>query len=140
MLTPPAATGAILPQQLAVQNVEQVPQGPIEINVYPGPDCHGSLYEDDGNTLAYTRGESRRMQFTCEQHPESISVHLSPGEGTYKSWWNSATVKIYGVAVKPKHLWLNGLTMTNWDFDPAAGMVYLTVPTSQSGAIVRVEN
>ena len=32
---------------------ERSPAGPARIFVYPGPNCQGSLYQDDGNTLAY---------------------------------------------------------------------------------------
>ena len=48
--------GTILPQQPVVQNVDEAPQGPLELRVYPGPDCHGDLYQDDGNTFAYQKG------------------------------------------------------------------------------------
>src|SRR5262249_7257564 len=45
--------GAVIPEQPVVQNSGEVPQGPLQVSVYPGPNCSGSLYQDDGNTLAY---------------------------------------------------------------------------------------
>ena len=39
--------GAIVPHQPLVQSLSQPPQGPLEMDVYPGPDCQGELYDDD---------------------------------------------------------------------------------------------
>jgi alpha-glucosidase len=50
------AHGSIIPRQPVVQNVDEVPRGPLVLGVYPGPECQGSLYADNGNTLAYHTG------------------------------------------------------------------------------------
>ncbi len=44
--------GSIIPQQPVVQNTDETPRGPLVLHVYPGPQCQGGLYADDGNTLA----------------------------------------------------------------------------------------
>ena len=44
--------GSIIPEQPVVQSTDEVPQGPLALNVYPGTPCHGSLYADDGKTYA----------------------------------------------------------------------------------------
>ena len=35
--------GSILPLQPLVQNTDETPVGPLELRVYPGSDCSGSL-------------------------------------------------------------------------------------------------
>ncbi|HEX3821166.1 MAG TPA: TIM-barrel domain-containing protein, partial [Candidatus Sulfotelmatobacter sp.] len=58
--------GSILPFQPLIQNTDETPNGPLELDVYPGPDCNGSLYLDDGHTFGYQHGEFLRQSFTCE--------------------------------------------------------------------------
>ena len=93
--------GSILPEQPVVQNTDEVPPGPLQISVYPGPDCRGSLYQDDGNTLAYQRGEFMRMQFTCESRPEFLKVNFSTPQARYKTWWGAMQFDVYGLSRKP---------------------------------------
>jgi alpha-glucosidase len=87
--------GAILPVAPLTQSTAEVPQGPLTLRVYAGPDCRGSLYLDDGHSYAYTRGESRRMDFTCEVTPEALTLKVAE-QGSYKPWWTQVRVEIYG--------------------------------------------
>ena len=88
--------GSILPMQALVQSTNEIPQGPLLLRVYPGRDCKGSLYQDDGKTMAYKRGEFLRMQFTCEASPNSVKLHVGPHQGSYRPWWDELRVEIYG--------------------------------------------
>jgi alpha-glucosidase len=124
--------GTILPQAPIVQNVDEVPQGPLELGVYPGPNCKGSIYQDDGNTMAYTRGEYMRMQFTCEAQPGSLRVNLSKPEGTYKPWWSALKIVVYGNTNAPHELSVNGKTVSDSQFDSARKTVTFTMPASSS--------
>jgi alpha-glucosidase len=88
--------GAIVPMQPLIQSTNEVPNGPLTLRVYPGRDCKGSLYQDDGKTMAYKRGEFLRMQFTCEAAANSIRVHIGSHEGSYRPWWTELRVEVYG--------------------------------------------
>ena len=88
--------GAILPMQPLIQSTNEVPNGPLVLRVYPGRDCKGSLYQDDGKTMAYKHGEFLRMQFTCEAGPDSLKVHVGQHEGSYRPWWSELRVEVYG--------------------------------------------
>jgi alpha-glucosidase len=88
--------GTILPLQPLVQSTEETPQGPLTLRVYPGRDCHGSLYLDDGKTLAYTRGEFLRVSFSCEITPNGLILHVGERQGTFPPWWNRIRVEVYG--------------------------------------------
>jgi len=50
--------GAIVPMQSVVQNTGETPDGPLQLHIYPGEDCRGSLYQDDGHSFAYQKGEN----------------------------------------------------------------------------------
>ena len=82
-----ARAGAIIPRQAVVQNTDEKPQGSLELRVYPGPNCKGSVYTDDGNTFDYKKGQYFRQQFTCEASASGIRVALAKPEGQYKPWW-----------------------------------------------------
>ena len=68
------------------------------LRVYPGANCQGSLYQDDGATMAYQRGEFLRMQFSCEQTATSLKLHVGRHEGTYKPWWKELQVEVFGMS------------------------------------------
>jgi alpha-glucosidase len=88
--------GTILPMQPLVQSTEETPQGDLTLRVYPGKDCHGSLYADDGKTFAYKRGDSLRIEFSCEVTANGLSLHLGEHQGTYRPWWNKIQVELFG--------------------------------------------
>ena len=88
--------GAIIPMQPLTQSTNEVPKGALVLRVYPGRDCKGSLYQDDGKTRNYLKGDSMRMQFSCEAAENSVKVHIGAHEGTYKPWWSQIQVEVYG--------------------------------------------
>jgi alpha-glucosidase len=88
--------GSILPLQPLVQSTDQKPVGPLELRVYPGEKCSGSLYLDDGHTFAYQHGEFLRQEFTCQSDGHSATVQFGERQGTYAPWWKQIEVVIYG--------------------------------------------
>ena len=88
--------GSILPLQPLVQSTDQTPDGPLELRVYPGEKCNGSIYLDDGHTFAYQHGEFLRQEFTCQSDGHSVSVQFGERHGTYAPWWKQIEVVIYG--------------------------------------------
>ncbi len=131
--------GSILPEQPLVQNTDELPQGPLQISVYPGPHCQGSLYQDDGNTMAYRRGEFLRIGFTCESDPLTLRLNSTTAHSGYKPWWNSWEVVIFGVESKPKEVKVNHLAVSNWQFDPAAHTVRVTLRAIQPDVEVLID-
>ena len=103
--------GTILPQQPVVQNVNETPSGPLELRVYAGPDCGGNLYMDDGNTLAYQRGQFMRERFTCEQAANQIKVHIEGAQGPFRPWFGRVQVSVFGPTGSLKQVRLDGKTL-----------------------------
>src|SRR5258708_6204233 len=88
--------GTILPIQPLTQSTSDLPQGPLTLRVYPGRDCQGSLYQDDGTTMEYQRGQYLRMQFSCQQTANSVKLHIGAHEGSYQPWWKQLRIEVYG--------------------------------------------
>ena len=70
--------GAIVPHQALVQSTSETPKGPLELRVYPGSDCHGSVYLDDGSSFNYEKGEFLRLGLSCQESADSIRVTTAP--------------------------------------------------------------
>jgi alpha-glucosidase len=79
-----------------IQSTEETPVGDLTLRVYPGSECRGSLYLDDGKSFAYKRGKSMRMNFSCAKSPDGVSVHIGEHEGSYQPWWNEVRIELYG--------------------------------------------
>ncbi len=84
--------GAIIPKQPLVQSTGETPRGAMELNIYPGNDCAGSLYLDDGVSFGYQRGAFLRQAIKCD----AGSLTFDPRQGGYKPWWTGFDVVIHG--------------------------------------------
>lgn len=96
--------GAIVPEQPLVESTDETPQGPLTLRVYPpiGPekDCDGSLYLDDGVSYNFLSGEFLRVDFTCKQTAQGMTVTVGPHKGSFAPWWKLLSIEVYG-ATKP---------------------------------------
>ncbi|WP_242096829.1 TIM-barrel domain-containing protein [Sphingomonas sp. CROZ-RG-20F-R02-07] len=83
--------GAIVPRQPLVQATGEVPKGNLALGVYPGADCRGSLYLDDGVSFAYRHGDYLRQRVTCD------ATHLvfAAREGRFHPWWHAIDVTLH---------------------------------------------
>ena len=94
--------GAIVPEQPLVQSTEETPQGPLTVRVYPpagtNKDCGGSLYLDDGVSYAFAKGDSLRVEFTCQRTVEGLTVTIEPHRGSFAPWWKLVSIEVYGAA------------------------------------------
>ncbi len=102
--------GSILPLQPLVQSTDQTPNGPLELRVYPGEKCNGSIYLDDGHTFRYQQGEFLRQEFRCQADKSSVRVHFAARQGSYAPWWKSFEVVIYDWPSKHAEVSLPGST------------------------------
>jgi alpha-glucosidase len=88
--------GTILPRQAVVQSTAETPRGPLELDVYPGADCAGTLYLDDGHTLDFARGAYLRQAIRCTAGPDGVALTFDAREGSYAPWWRQVAVTIHG--------------------------------------------
>src|SRR5436309_6183771 len=135
--------GAIVPMQPLVQSTEEKPNGPLELRVYlPGSasnnDCHGTLYQDDGHTIAYQKGEILRVNYSCQVSNGSVTVTSNVEKNAYQPWWTSAEVKLFGATAQPKDVRIGEQITSEWRYDSLAHTVTLTVPDAVKNWSVRL--
>jgi alpha-glucosidase len=87
--------GAILPGQALVQSTSETPRGPLSLDVYPGDDCRGTIYADDGHSMAYTREDYLRQRVRCVQTDAGIDIDFDAREGRFQPWWHQVTVRVH---------------------------------------------
>jgi alpha-glucosidase len=88
--------GSILPIEPLVESTNKTPNGPLTLRVYAGNNCAGQIYQDDGKSFAFKRGEFLRESFGCEVSRNSMRLSIGTREGTYPAWWKQIRVEIYG--------------------------------------------
>jgi alpha-glucosidase len=120
--------GAIVPLQPVVQYTGETPKGALELRVYLGDDCHGALYQDDGHSYDYQKGDFLRMAYTCKVSPGGISVTSHIERNSFKPWWSAVDLKIYGVSSKPKTVHVGDHEVKDWKFHEAQHLLTLAVP------------
>jgi alpha-glucosidase len=130
--------GAIIPMQPVIQSTNETPSGPLELRVYPGDNCRGSLYQDDGHSYGYEKGEFLRVAYSCTSFAGTVSVSSHVEKNGRKPWWNAAQVRIFGLSSSPKEVRVNDRAVTGWDFDGDSHSVRFTVPDAVSDWSVRV--
>jgi len=73
--------GAIVPLGPVVEHTGQAPDAPWEIRIYPGADAAFTLYEDDGETYRYERGE--RATTTLRWDDARRTLHIGARQGRF---------------------------------------------------------
>ena len=85
--------GAIIAKQPLVQSTTETPRGPLELHVYPGEDCRGELYLDDGVSI---EGPSLRQSVACTVSAKGVTLSFGPRVGSFKPWWTQIAVTVHG--------------------------------------------
>jgi alpha-D-xyloside xylohydrolase len=73
--------GAILPMGPVTQYVDEKPDAAITLNVYTGADGKFTLYEDDGVSDSYLRGEASRIPFSYKNGVLTIGARTGQYKG-----------------------------------------------------------
>ncbi len=69
--------GAILPLGPVKQYVDESVDAPLTLLVYPGADGAAGLYEDDGRTFNYRKGEWMRVEMTWNDSQRNLTLQLA---------------------------------------------------------------
>jgi len=130
--------GSILPLQPLVQHTAEVPQGPLELRVYPGPDCKGGVYLDDGHSFAYKRGAWLRQEFSCEVDAAGLRVKVARPTGGYPAWWKSLDIVVHDWPTANTSATLSGGGKPAVHYDAAARTLRVSIPATREGSELRL--
>jgi alpha-glucosidase len=121
--------GSIIPLQPVVQSTDEMPVGPLELRVYPGKTCEGSIYQDDGHTFAFQHGEFLRQAFTCQALDGDVNLYFNKRAGTYPAWWKSIEVVIYDwPSARADVRMSNVSSLPKTTYDAASHALHILIP------------
>jgi len=72
--------GSIIPVGPEIQYASEKPDAPIDIYVYAGKDAEFNLYEDEGTSYAYEKGEFTNIKFSYSEKENTLTVDKREGE------------------------------------------------------------
>lgn len=75
--------GAIIPLEPVRQTTDEPANGPLTLLIHAGADGAFTVYDDDGRSLAYQRGEYSRRRYDWDNAGRRLRIH--PTVGRYAS-------------------------------------------------------
>ncbi len=72
--------GSIIPVGPEIQYASEKPDAPINIYVYAGKDAEFNLYEDEGTSYGYEKGEFTNIKFSYSEKDNQLTVGKREGE------------------------------------------------------------
>ncbi len=107
--------GAILPMQPLTQSTDEMPDGPLTLRVFPsvaGEPCAGDLYDDDGQSFNFRKGQYVRVHVSCRVAGDgSVTVAIGAPEGQWRPWWKAYRVEVVGLQGDVEKVQIGGNTV-----------------------------
>jgi alpha-glucosidase (family GH31 glycosyl hydrolase) len=88
--------GAILPLGPIRQYVDETVDAPVTLLVYPGADGAAGLYEDDGRTFNYRKGEWMKVAMAWNDAQHRLTLQLAPNSRMLAPEKRTIEVRIAG--------------------------------------------
>jgi len=128
--------GAIIPTWPLLSHVEKGWSPEVGLLVYPTAKSVFTLYEDDGTSLGYRKGEFARTRLTCETIGKKVALTIGGREGKYAGMPAS---RIFTASIrlpaKPATMTLDGAAVADFVWDETAKVATVRIPNC--GAIPR---
>ncbi|HEU4959292.1 MAG TPA: TIM-barrel domain-containing protein [Sphingomonas sp.] len=126
--------GAIVPTQPLVQSTAETPSGPLSLDVYPGADCRGALYLDDGHSMAFAKGHYLRQAIRCSRDSSGgLRIRFEPREGDYRPWWRTLSITVHGWS-QPGRVTADGKVVAA-TLDASAATLRFDIPDTNGGTV-----
>ncbi len=134
--------GAVIPHQPDTLNLSQLPEGPLTLQVFPGPAQVSRLYEDDGLSLDYQKGAGAWTELRCRSEGDRVVVNVGATVGEFKEQreQRAYVVQVRGVT-RPGQVLVEGRRVgrvgsrrqveqrqNGWWFDSDRAEVWVGVP------------
>lgn len=121
--------GAIIPIWPPMEHVRAGWSPEVGLLVYPEGDSAFALYEDDGASLAYRRGEFAKTVLRCEGASKETKLIIGARQGQYAgippARDMTATIHLAG---RPGNITLDGAAVSDWQWDAAARTASVRIP------------
>ncbi len=121
--------GALIPTWPPRDHVEKGWSPEVGVTVYPAAASTFTLYEDDGGSLAYRKGEYARTRLTCKTDGKAVTLTIGGRDGSYAGMPTArdftATVHL---SARPQAVVLDGAAVMDYRWDEAASAAIVKIP------------
>ncbi|HLR36876.1 MAG TPA: TIM-barrel domain-containing protein [Chitinophagaceae bacterium] len=115
--------GGIIPTQNVMQYIGEKPVDAITLNIYPDGRSSFDLYDDDGLSLKYQKGNYAITKITSEKLEQAIDVEIAKPEGKYSVEERKYKLKIH-LNQSPISVIDNGDPMSQSDLNNKKGWYF----------------
>lgn len=113
--------GAIIPYQKPTQFIGENLLDTIELKIYPYQTSSYILWEDDGITFAYEKGDFSKTKIDCVDTGQNTEITFNPVEGRYEGMPKERTWELEIFSdTKPSYLLVNGIRIDDWKYGKGA--------------------
>ncbi len=139
--------GAVIPGQRDVRRLDRPCAQDLMITAYPGGDGSYLLYEDDGVTQSYRRGESATIPIRQRAGVRVRAVSVGPSQGGFRGFVRRRSLDLRMVGeLPPRRVEVDGRplphavhpTNGHWSYDASAAAVVVRLASVDVGRGVRV--
>ena len=121
--------GAIIPTWPVRDHVDKGWSPEDGLRVYPAGNSQFTLYEDDGTSLGYRKGEFARTLLSCEADGKRVKLTVGGRQGKYAGMPATrdftASVRL---TAKPQTVSLDGAAVSEFGWDAAASVATVKIP------------
>ena len=87
----------------------EAPLTAIDLHIYPAASGRFTLWEDDGETMAYRQGEAAATEISFTATQDALDIQIGERVGQYEGMPNERSYRaIVHAAEKPNRLSVNG--------------------------------
>lgn len=88
--------GAIIPTGPTIQYSDEKPLDPLTLDIYPGQGAL-TLYEDDGHTFAYERGQWCTTSYQLVQGVTTLKLRIGERKGSYAPPARQVVIRVHAM-------------------------------------------
>ena len=93
----------------------------LELKFYPRQTSSYILWEDDGITFAYEKGDFSKTKIDCVDTGDHTKITFNPVEGRYEGMPKERTWELEIFSdTKPSYLLVNGIRIDDWKYGKGA--------------------
>jgi alpha-glucosidase len=120
-------SGAILPFQKTMNWIGEFPQDTLFFKIYPEGHSSYTLWEDDGKTFEYEKGNIAKTLFECNNNDRETDFIISPTAGSYSGIIKNKTYHIeLKMPEKPSSVLVNDRPAENWKYTESGKVLLVT--------------
>jgi hypothetical protein len=130
--------GVPIPMQNVKMRMAAAPANPLLVRVYPGPDGHFTVYEDDGTSPKYLHGAYALTPLRYENRgADGVHVIIGPTKGSYaKQPAGRRIIVELPITAHPKGVMVDGVkapesekVLPGYSYDPVTAMTEIRLPS-----------